>query len=259
MPGLVKIGKTTRDPKGRLEELSSATGVPTPFILVFDVCIPDCTAAERFVHALLESKGYRISSNREFFNVPVNESVKALQMAQERFGMALPESIPQNNGTPAPVLSPDAGRQVYEMAQASEYGLRDTLKDEDEALQLYKKAAKLGYAPAYTPIGTILWRRERKAEAIGAWKEGIVHGVGACYAELGCAFDRRQEERENSLKCWDRWFNNDAFTNNSDGQRGRYCWRYLKCGVQPLPHLEKVRVVRVDFRTFPTLFWGLTA
>jgi hypothetical protein len=36
MDGLVKIGKTQRDPEKRAIELSSATGVPTPFIVAFE-------------------------------------------------------------------------------------------------------------------------------------------------------------------------------------------------------------------------------
>lgn len=35
MEGLVKIGKTTRDPESRARELSQATGVPTPFYVAF--------------------------------------------------------------------------------------------------------------------------------------------------------------------------------------------------------------------------------
>jgi hypothetical protein len=35
MAGLVKIGKTTRDPEARAKELSQATGVPTPFYVAY--------------------------------------------------------------------------------------------------------------------------------------------------------------------------------------------------------------------------------
>ena len=35
--GLVKIGKTTRHPSERAEELSSASGVPTPFTVAFKI------------------------------------------------------------------------------------------------------------------------------------------------------------------------------------------------------------------------------
>ena len=78
MPGLVKVGRTTRDPKERAAELSSATGLPTPFIVVYDHHFDDCTAAEQFAHAYLEGAGYRLSANREFFSAPTSEVVKAL-------------------------------------------------------------------------------------------------------------------------------------------------------------------------------------
>lgn len=52
MDGLVKIGKTTRDPSGRAKELSGATGVPSPFLLAYETLIGDCSAAEEFVYTL---------------------------------------------------------------------------------------------------------------------------------------------------------------------------------------------------------------
>ena len=39
LEGLVKIGKTTRDPTDRVRELSSSTAAPTPFVLAFDVYV----------------------------------------------------------------------------------------------------------------------------------------------------------------------------------------------------------------------------
>lgn len=78
MPGLVKVGKTTRDPQERAAELSSATGLPTPFIVVYDHHFEDCSAAEQFAHAYLEARGYRVSDNREFFSAPTAEIVRAL-------------------------------------------------------------------------------------------------------------------------------------------------------------------------------------
>ena len=55
MPGIVKVGKTNRDPKDRLRKLSAATGIPTPFVLVYSAYFADCLEAEQFVHAMLES------------------------------------------------------------------------------------------------------------------------------------------------------------------------------------------------------------
>ena len=64
MPGLVKVGRTTRPPAERLGELSSATGVPTPFELVFDIFVPDCRSAEQLLHEVLDERGYRTSDKR---------------------------------------------------------------------------------------------------------------------------------------------------------------------------------------------------
>jgi hypothetical protein len=44
-----------------VQELSSATGVPTPFIVAYEQQFSDCDAAEAHVHAALERKGLRIS------------------------------------------------------------------------------------------------------------------------------------------------------------------------------------------------------
>ena len=79
LEGMVKIGKTTRDPKERVKELSSATGVPTPFILVFHKQFKDCHYTEKAIHQYLESNGYRISDNREFFKIPVTDAINIVQ------------------------------------------------------------------------------------------------------------------------------------------------------------------------------------
>lgn len=64
MPGLVKIGKTTRPVEQRCAELWQ-TGVPTPFEVVCEVLSPDCHELERAMHLALGGK--RVSPSREFF------------------------------------------------------------------------------------------------------------------------------------------------------------------------------------------------
>ena len=76
MDGLVKIGKTQRDPKARAKELGSVTGIPTPFLLVFDLAVDDCTRAEQYVHNDLAK--YRLSSNREFFRVQPSHAIRVM-------------------------------------------------------------------------------------------------------------------------------------------------------------------------------------
>lgn len=77
--GQVKIGKTTRDPYERAKELSSATGVPTPFVVVFYKPFKDCHFAEKIIHQYLEKKGYRVSGNREFFSMTTTEAIDVVQ------------------------------------------------------------------------------------------------------------------------------------------------------------------------------------
>lgn len=75
MPGLVKIGKTTTSPSQRMTELHT-TGVPTPFELEFAAEVENCHSCERDVHGALAQ--YRLSSKREFFEVPVREAIKKI-------------------------------------------------------------------------------------------------------------------------------------------------------------------------------------
>jgi hypothetical protein len=82
MGGYLKIGRTTRNPRDRAAELSGATAVPTPFELAFDAYVEDCFNAEAFVHARLTHDGYRVSANREFFNVDLTTAIKVITEAQ---------------------------------------------------------------------------------------------------------------------------------------------------------------------------------
>jgi len=84
MPGLVKIGKTEREPDERAKELSVGTGIPTPFLVAYEEWFKDCSAAEDYVHALLDEKGFRLAQNREFFCAPVKAAIQAIVKAKER-------------------------------------------------------------------------------------------------------------------------------------------------------------------------------
>jgi hypothetical protein len=83
MPGLVKIGMTTRDIGSRLRELNAPTGVPQPFEVIYTVEVSDCAAAERFVHHALHSK--RANQGREFFRIETTEAINTLLIALQNF------------------------------------------------------------------------------------------------------------------------------------------------------------------------------
>lgn len=76
MPGLVKIGMTTRSVAQRADELF-ASGVPQPFHVHDEVLSPDCSELESWVHAQLKS--YRVSDNREFFRISPEHAENAVR------------------------------------------------------------------------------------------------------------------------------------------------------------------------------------
>lgn len=78
MPGLIKVGRTERDPAARVAELSRATGVATPFELRFFQAFNDCHAAEKSAHLELENLGKRTSNDREFFAASIEDAVAVI-------------------------------------------------------------------------------------------------------------------------------------------------------------------------------------
>lgn len=75
IPNLVKIGKTSRTPEKRAQELKS-TGVPGTWIPQYSVFTPQCDVLEQAVHDALH--GFRISIEREFFRISVEDAQEKL-------------------------------------------------------------------------------------------------------------------------------------------------------------------------------------
>ncbi|NTF17424.1 GIY-YIG nuclease family protein [Agrobacterium rubi] len=71
MPGIVKIGMTSRNPEIRLREINSATGV-LPFTLEAVIVSRNAKWTEREVHSKLS--GRRVRENREFFRIETDEA-----------------------------------------------------------------------------------------------------------------------------------------------------------------------------------------
>ena len=76
MPGIFKVGMTRRLPEDRADELSKSTSSPAPFEVVHAVQVAEPLRAERLVHELLSAS--RISSNREFFRITLEQFVAAV-------------------------------------------------------------------------------------------------------------------------------------------------------------------------------------
>lgn len=80
MPGLVKIGMTTRESiDTRMKELYS-TGVPVPFDCVYacEVKVSDCAKIEKALHKAFEPN--RINANREFFSIKPEQATAILEL-----------------------------------------------------------------------------------------------------------------------------------------------------------------------------------
>ena len=75
MPGIVKIGMTTRCVDQRAKELSASTSAPTPFKVAHRWPVHDPMAVEAVVHRKLRSR--RVNQRREFFRV---DSAHVVQM-----------------------------------------------------------------------------------------------------------------------------------------------------------------------------------
>lgn len=83
MPDVYKVGMTTRSPHARAAELSSATGVPAPFEVIYYAEVANPEKEERRVH--LELHKYRVTRSREFFRADLLTIVKTIQNLEEVF------------------------------------------------------------------------------------------------------------------------------------------------------------------------------
>jgi len=72
----IKIGRTERRPELRAQELST-TGVPTPFRVAYKLYVDNCEEIERKAH--FELSEYRVSNNREFFEVELTTAVGVIE------------------------------------------------------------------------------------------------------------------------------------------------------------------------------------
>jgi hypothetical protein len=263
MAGLVKIGKTTRDPAGRARELSGATGVPSPFVVAYDAFFDDCSSAEEFVHALLEQNGYRVSSNREFFSASVSEAIKAVMEAERVLGSSHPaelglpgDNVPSGQ-TPLGVMAWD---ETLQRAQESYRGYDRTIQDHVEASRLFKVAARLGSSVACMMLGIMSKNGEAckkdSTAAVEFFKQGLRLGDDRCWAEMAMLF-LQDGHYENANKCWHNYFGSNWFREDKrtpDGYGSRRISYLVRCYISLGPTGALVDPQRVQFGSFPASF-----
>ncbi|GJH12624.1 hypothetical protein CBA19CS22_11645 [Caballeronia novacaledonica] len=221
MEGLVKVGKTTRAPNQLAAELSKSTGLPSAFIVVYEQLFHDCHETETFVRELLERRGFRTSPNREFFNAPVHEVVRAVCTAPGAIERKTSSSVMHSsegtdsnqdeldlltfNDSSQGEPSTHAWEDIFKEAENHYWGLGDCLEDEPEAYRLFKQAASLGCLAAYPFLGRMTKDgegvRADEQKALDLFKEGAREGSVYCYLEMAKLFDEK-DHIKNAHKCY---------------------------------------------------------
>jgi hypothetical protein len=192
IPGMYKVGRTTRLPSERAAELSAATGVATPFVIAFEQEFADCVTAEQQIHAELDRRGHRIAPNREFFSGSSTDIVRVVLDAATAIAAPtgppagqLPVGQQRNLATSATDLFTEGDRHLN--------GTIDTLQDGAEAVRFYHRAATRGSIMAMERLGGILARtgvrrRDSRRRAIRYLKDGAKRGNYYCYTELASLY-----------------------------------------------------------------------
>jgi hypothetical protein len=197
IPGLVKVGRTSRPPAERVAELSAATGVATPFVLAFEQAFADCIAAEQAVHAELDRRGLRAAANREFFRGSPNDIIRViLDVADTAVPGATRRAAPS-----AADLMQEGDRHLF--------GTGETLQDLAEAVRCYRLAAARGSLLGLERLGTIYAQiangRADRRRAMRCLKDGARRGNYYCYCEMALLF-ARDGHLPNFQKAWDIFF-----------------------------------------------------
>lgn len=209
MPGLSKVGKTTRSSELRAAELSSTSGVPSPFIIAFQQPVADCDFAELWVHTELEREGHRLAENREFFNAPLHLIVGVVSQAAN---LTAPErndgsAHDHANASTDAVELPD---QLYELGLAYLDGTDTILANGNRALKHFEQAAAIGHGHACSMAASLRrWGihgvRQDIEKALPLFKQAVALGVWTDLALIAGIFLERNQA-EAAKKYWQQFF-----------------------------------------------------
>lgn len=212
LPELVKVGKTTKSPHERAEEISAATGVPGKWHLIYHREFQDCDPAEKLVHELLDRHGPRPHRRKELFSVEPKVAIDCVLNVQDQPGtldlFSTVQEAPRDELSLAEGLVSDGDNYLH--------GLNGELEDVDAAVDCYGKAAKLGAATAYERLGRIELlglggRKPDMRKAREFFKEADRRGNIVCHLWMSRVF-LREKHTSNAGKCVIRFFErlNDA-------------------------------------------------
>ena len=79
MPGIVKIGHTTRTVHDRVKEINASPGVIFPWEVRFTYKCPNGRMLEEEIHSHLQEMGLRPNKRREGFTIDVTDAIKIVE------------------------------------------------------------------------------------------------------------------------------------------------------------------------------------
>ena len=155
MPGLLKVGHTSRLLKERIAELNSATGVPTRFQKEYTVRVQAAVAArlEQESHALLTREGFHYG--KEFFRCDVSDCKRIIATAIAELGIQIEDA---EDGAETAKRIEAANRARIERIHAEELRRREAQRRE-----------KLVEEVRHTYDGPIQEARKPRISFLGAW------------------------------------------------------------------------------------------
>lgn len=169
MPGMLKIGMTTRSPEERAREVSQGTGVATPFNVAYSEEVPDCAAAEALIHSRLER--YRVHQRREFFHLDLRDAIRHVSEIASEVRKAVPAiSVSE---TPPSALPPTKGDEGP-APQTPGVVIIETW-DADEQAYMPPAAPLPVEGPILAPSSTAVYETDESEWAYGVTPLGTVH------------------------------------------------------------------------------------
>jgi hypothetical protein len=89
MPGIIKIGYSTKDPKLRAEELNH-TGSPHPYIVEYEMLIEKPFEIEQKIHKVL----YNNHEGKEWFRCSIESAISAIKRMMSRPSVEQEATLP---------------------------------------------------------------------------------------------------------------------------------------------------------------------
>lgn len=228
--GIVKIGKTTKSPEERAKELSSATGVATPFIVVYKRHFKDCHIAESLIHSYLTEKGYRVNNSREFFSIPIDEAINVILSFPDDDNVSNVEQDQEE------INEEDLKHEYFKIGRDYELGENNKFINYEKAIEYYKKAVKLGHVRACLRIGDIYnYNLKNEKTAIDFYILAAERGEHLGYARLGVIYlsSEKYKNEKNQYLAWKNFIEGIMLIGNNNGCDESFYYEII-CGLYEL-------------------------